>query len=598
MEFTQFHSLFSVMLRNITEILRPDTFSDSFDVWDEHVLPGALLSDEACPKGDGVCILAMIDDAVPLLHPRLTAATEDGRVVSRIASAWLMGAGHDARIGRQAPTGREIYGTDIDALLETDAPGCGLDEERIMRGGGLWDARRGPLHVGGRPHGHGAAVIDLLTGMDPRDPKALKRPVIAVGLPPEITRDTEGTFSPWFLYTAMLFILRRAAWIDAKMRSHGHTGPPPPLVVNISYGVTAGSKDGYDMVARFLERLSKRGAIPEDEELGEARTSVGEVRVVLPMGNHRLGRLRARLRPGRSVFLQVPPGDGSPNFVEIWGAPGIPAEPLEFAITPPGGPEMAIPRGDTRGWIKEPPTPPEGPPAFRIYKSVQQASEEPVGGPTREVVTLALPPTEPHGDGMVDGTGTPGLWRIRSTGSGDIDVHVQRDDVVPGYGDPRLQSRLWSPGYEVRGPDGRPIEEDRDDDETIRRGGTVNTFAAVRSDRLVRAAGRLDRPAGRIAPYSGLADAHTAPSDREAWGDGAAVADMSASLRGICARGHAAGAVGRASGTSLAAPQIARAIADALAAGRPITDDVLNPPAPVHALDDRATEPPLGSKVQ
>ena len=142
---------------------------------------------------------------------------------------------------------------------------------------------------------------------------------------------------------------------------------------------------------------------------------------------------------------------------------------------------------------------------MRAYKSVHAASDR-ADGAAREVLTLALPPTEPAEAGTIDGTGRPGLWRVRAAEGGPpLDVFVQRDDVVLGFGAVRrVQSRLWDESYVPLAPDGRPVETDEAAGRLgaggpIRRAGSVNAYAAVRGAALVRVGGRLAGRGGRGA---------------------------------------------------------------------------------------------------
>lgn len=545
--------------------------SPKFDGWDAPFLDPAVLNGAERP-----CILAVIDDSIPLLHPLLTRQVGEGPR-SRIAAAWIMGAPRTARFGRTLQIGREVRGTQIDRWLAERGP-AGLDEEAVLRREGLWDASRGPRHAGGRAHAHGAAVAGLLAGYAPDDPAGGARPVIAVALPPEITRDTEGTFAPWFLHAALVFVMRRAAALAPMLR---HLGPPsagpPPLVVNLSYGVSAGSKDGFGAVPTLLRAFETGEGLPP--MLRADRDALGPVRFVLPMGNHRRDRLRARLAPGSPegapaedapaesvVHWVLPPADATPSFLEIWGPSGTPPAPVRIAITPPGGSEIVVPDPGA-SWIKALTL--GGPRlVIRAYKSIRPASWTPdVDGRAREVLTIALPPTEPHAPPLEDGMGRPGAWRVRSLSDVPLDLHVQRDDAIAGYGGGR-QSSLVDGRYEPKGPDGRyPFEgpdgqpEPRPSRFGVTEEGTVNAYAAGEA---MLGAGAL-RGDGAPAFYSALGGKGISPERRPLRGDASAVADRSGNLPGVPVIGALAGARGRASGTSMAAPQVARALADHLA---------------------------------
>ena len=567
-EIARIRRQFRAVERQPSLILRDDTLGGRDAVGWEDAPEGEFLSAAAMPSaGDPFCILGMIDDSIAPLHPALTVTAPAG-LASRIAAAWMMGASRSAEIGRALSIGREIRGVDIDPLLAQAA--AGTDENSIMRAAGLHDAARGPLHAGGRRGGHGAAVAGLMAGNVPEDPVGRERPLIAVSLPPEVTRSTDGTFLPWFVHAGLIFILRRAAALVRALEGEDPVRPlRPPLVVNLSYGVMAGRKDGHGELPRLMQAVAEGRNLPAP--LARDRARIGEMRIVLPMGNHRLSRLRARLAPrscpdGARVWWEVPPDDSSPNYLEIWASEGD--DPLPLAITPPGGPEIEVPPGASDGWAREITL--DGDHLLLVYRGMRTApGGGRAGGPPRRVVTLALPPTAPDRAVRRDARGHPGLWAIRSLTDAPLDLFVQRDDALDGFDTGRRQSRLWHPDYVVRKDDGRLREIDHPTDTCpIRREGTANAYATTNGDAVVRAAARIGSPRGP-APYSGLGGDGIAPTSgnpaRRAEGDRGAISDRSPIRPGIPAAGAHAGASVHISGTSAAAPQVARVLATELA---------------------------------
>ena len=542
-------AIYAELRENLSAYLRADTLAGEGP--DPPEAP--FLHPDAAPEpGGGACVVGVIDDAIPLAHPRLTVRAGAGAPArSRIASVWMMGAAH----GGGARFGREWRGTQIDALLARHAvPGAGVDEEALYRSAGIWDAARGPLHGGGRRTAHGAAVADLAAGMDAADPAARGRPVIAACLPPEVTRDTSGTFAPWFVLLGTLHVLDRARRLAEALGR-----PPLPVVINLSYGVTAGAKDGGGLVEGFQRLVAERGV-----------EGVGPVRFVLPMGNHRLGRLRARLPEGGGTLTwHAPHDDATPSFVELHGPPGeAPRGPLAFVLTPPGQPPQRaeLPHGTAAELTLR------GRHVARAYCGLTRAPD----GRLREALTIAIPAT----DEDAEPRGPAGGWRL-TVARGPFDAYVQRDDAVPGFGGGARQVRFTGTGPK----EGRVLEE-----------GTVNAWATVGPPWQVAASGALprrpegppwgpDAPAaggeapGALAPYSAFPVGVHAEDD-PALKDGArAVTDRSPARRGVPAAGAFAGAHIRAAGTSVAAPQVARVIADALARGR-AAGKPIRPPAP------------------
>ena len=558
-------AVFADLRENLAAFLRADTLNPAASAPGED--DGAFLHPEAAPRPGPACVVGVIDDAIPLALERLAVRGSDGALRSRIASAWMMGA--PAGPG-EVRFGREWRGPAIDALLNgRRVPGAGIDEEAVYRGAGLWRAARGPLHAGGRRAAHGAAVADLAAGADPDDRAARQRPIVAACLPPEVTRDTSGTFAAWFVLLGTLHVLDRARRLAAALGR-----PPLPVVVNLSYGVTAGAKDGSGLVEGFQRLVAERGV-----------AGVGPVRFVLPMGNHRQGRLRARLTDGATLRWQVPPDDATPSFVELRGPPlGAPPDPMTFALAPPGATpfETRLPHGTASELTLG------GTHAARAYSGLARTPD----GRFREVLTIALPPTdEAAGPG-----GRPGAWSLTVRGAGPFDAQVQRDDAVPGFGGGARQVRLVDDVWRSVDERGRAIHFDGPEDGPVLREGTVNAWATAGAPWQLAASAaypaRGEGPPwagagpgagaaspGDLAPYSAL-PAGVRAADHLALAEGArAVADLSPCTRGVPASGAFAGARLRVSGTSVAAPQVARALADALARGESPTAPIC-PPAP------------------
>ena len=543
-------AVYAELRENLSAYLRADTLPEGGVPGPEEA---AFLHPDAAPDEGPACVVGVIDDAIPLAHPRFTVRAGPGAPArSRIASIWMMGA---AAGGGGVAFGREWRGTEIDGLLARHAAtGAGIDEEALYRSAGVWRAARGPLHAGGRRAAHGAAVADLAAGTDPADPGARARPVIAACLPPEVTRDTSGTFAPWFVLLGTLHILDRARRLAEALGR-----PPLPVAINLSYGLTAGSKDGGGLVEGFQRIVAEEGV-----------EGVGAVRFVLPMGNHRLGRLRARLPEGGGTLAwRAPPDDATPSFVELHGPPAEAAPgPLGFALTPPGGApwRAELPHGTAAELTLR------GRHLARAYCGLTRAPD----GRLREVLTIAIPAT----DEDAEPRGSAGDWSLSVT-RGPFDAYVQRDDAVPGFGGGARQVR-----FAAAGPQGG----------SVLREGTVNAWATGDPPWQVAASGALpERPGGPpwargappaggeapgpLAPYSAFPVGVHGEDDPVLMAGARAVTDRSPARRGVPAAGAFAGTRLRVSGTSAAAPQVTRALADALARGRAPSGPI-RPPAP------------------
>lgn len=235
--------------------------------------------------------------AIPFAHRLLTTASGH----SRVAAIWLQDA--PARDRRDdIAFGQELRGTMIDELRAQSGD--------IYRRWGLIEpgGRRAASWL--RAGSHGAAVAALAAGFDPADLAGLSHPLIAVSLPDFCVADTSGSFSALFIQAAVVFVIARARALAAEISRAAGRKVRPPLVVNLSIGLTAGARDGSSLIAALQDAIS---ATPE--------AGLGPVHFTLPTGNSRQAQARAILPPGQGIGWLLPPDDRTPRAVEFWGPP-------------------------------------------------------------------------------------------------------------------------------------------------------------------------------------------------------------------------------------------------------------------------------------
>jgi hypothetical protein len=491
----------------------------------------AFLDPAAHPADPGqAAIVAVIDHAIPFAHPLLR--TVSGH--SRVAAIWLMEAEAIAR-RPDIPFGRELRGTEIDALRDPGDPDAAYRVCGLMQPGRCMSMAAAASH--------GAAVAALAAGHDPTDPAGRNHPLVAVSLPRVALAETSGSLGGLFIQAAVIFVVARARALSREMSQRAGRRLRPALVVNLSLGVTAGADDGSALISYLQDRVS-----------ASARDDLGQVHFVLPTGNNRQDRLRAHLRAGQQIGWQIPPGDPTPNAVEIWAAAGQDAP--RIAIQTPDGACLTLPVGSTgAGRV----TDAQGQELARV---VLQRRRTAAGG--RACLTVIVPPSLPRDDRGA--AAPPGLWLLHLLPgrAPACDLLVHRDDALPGFRGQGKQSRLVDPGYSRRLDDGRwPGGDDPQATGLIRRNGTASTYA--RGLRQIRAGASYAHPAGQISPYTGLLPDGMA-------GDVTAPADRSAAQTGMILPGIRGATRQRLSGTSLSAPQVTRWLAAALAGGAAIPD--------------------------
>ncbi len=514
----------------------------------------------------GAVVTAIIDDALGFAHSRLRVGSEP-----RMEFLWNQD-------GPTRPPPGFNYGLELRKQDTAMAPGmkkqmadntfAGLvDEDEVYRKTRhLRYERLGHKPLAARAS-HGTHVMDVACGADPATISD-KRPLIGVQLPVRTTADTSGGSLARYVLDGIRYILRRTTKV--------------PAVVNVSYGLIAGPHDGSSILERALDQLI------------QLRRAAGlAFAVVLPAGNHFLSRCHARFRTAakaRPMRWRVVPDDPTPSFVELW----LPRNPAGAKVRL----RVRTPTGDVSGWIAEGDT--------WVWQPAGQVLAEviyyvaPAPGISRNMVLVALAPTASDAAGAQ--TSPAGTWTIEVQRHGApcwVDAWIQRDDTAYGYPQRGRQSRFEDEAYERFDERGRELEVDNAIS-YVRREGTINPIATGRHTVTVggmhymdwraarsSAGGPVIRPPGRGAPNPQGPDVM-------------AVSDDSPAYHGILAAGSRSGSRVRMSGTSVAAPQVTRWIADQMANGQPYDRQAVSLFAQAGAAPGYRTEanPPPGAAPQ
>lgn len=529
-------------------VLPPDAVNP-----DPHALDGsdltdpeqAYLDDAALPDPQHGCIIGVIDDAIPFVHERLRLSP----TLSRVAALWVQDAAFDPQgPGHDLPVGRELRGAQIGRWLTQLQSGAVPTEDSIYRLSGVVNMARETTHAAAFAAGHGAAVSLLAAGHAMGDPDARNRPLIGVNLAPRVIADSSGGLAPRVLAASVLFIISRARRLCRLIEARRDLPPNSvrlPVVLNISLGLTAGPRDGCSVIERLLDQVAE---YPSDD--------LGPVNVVLPSGNHRMARLRGVLQAGGTLGWQLPPDDRTVTPLEVWGPvhPERPERPMQIGLSGPG-----LDRAWTAFTDGEQVTHLCDDDGHDIARAYHGTVALPQGG-YRQTVTLVLEPTCP--DRLGQGWIAPGMWHLSlpaDAAPGDHAISLQRDEVLRGFPREARQSRLHDPAYRDRDDTDRAILLDPEGQASnrVQRGDTVNAYATGR--RTLRA-GVVTRREGSVANYNSLIGADHAGDLLVAVDRGVCHAGMS-----ICGRGS--GSFSVMSGSSLAAPQVTRWLAEQLAQG-------------------------------
>ena len=515
------------------------------------------------PDADSA-IVGVIDSAIALSHARFRRI--DGG--TRFLAAWLMNGAW--RSGAAVPFGRELFRTEIDRLMWRATVGGVIDEAAFDRAAGQTQFAD-PL--GDRlletNATHGTHVADLAAGFDLRDGKldeARRRlPIIAVGLPPRTSMGANGNFLEFFAIHAVEYIIDRA---DRIWRACGY-GPDGgfPIVINLSYGLKAGPKDGHMLLEEVIRAATRR-----------AGQTGRPIRVILPAGNDLLseGVAEFDVAGDAPVTLdwRIRPEDHTPNFVEVWSGTiegdggDQPEHPLGAKVAPPFGPQSPADTGRAGQMTTLTDDAEPDKPLARIYcrKHDNLPPSGAADAPWHRVgYYLCTAPTLVE-DRM---RGAPsGRWTIETAGEGRAYAYVQSDQTLTFGSVTGLLSTFDHPEFRAVDEAGRAIDVYSypldgsapvltDLPPPITRRGTLNAIGSHIESRVIGSYRATD---GKPSTFSSAAcsepvgDGRAAPTSLLPGEDGAA-------RFGVLAAGSRSGSAAAMEGTSFSTALATRAVA-------------------------------------
>ncbi len=469
-------------------------------------------------------VMAIIDDAIALGHNLFSSDVNK----TRIKSALVMGTPSSGSAG-----GTVFSQAQLNAMLAQCTTAGLLDEDKFYRLTGQIDTDDTTSSPLARLRSHGTHVAALAAGY-PREEAPDTRPLICATLPPEVTRDVSGRS----LLPDLVYALKFVGKQGKRIRNNG---VPAPLVCNFSYGSYGGPHDGTGDVEQVLENFVSN------------KTQVR--RVILPSGNSYDKDIHACLEfdgngpETKSVALSVPPGDRSVSHVQFW-------LPVSKKRKPAGSPtiEITLPSG-----LKSPPfvASPNSSLSLRneLGQIVAQLSYAYERKPTqRGVITLTIYPT--FSLDTSEPLAGAGRWDVDFTYSDDAKIYawIDRDEDLPGY---RIRGRQMR----FVGGEDAGVSDLR----------TLSGFACGASPIVI---GAINERAQVMSDYSAsgpITQTVNSPNTPRPGPDAAAIGDDSMIRAGVFSAGSRNGAFVRMNGTSVASPQIARIVANGLAADQPAT---------------------------
>lgn len=492
-------------------------------------------------------IVGVIDEGIAFAHALFR---EPGGATTRVEHFWnqdepIVGAS----IGADAPAdlgyGLELSKASIDHLLQDCTHAGCVEEEELYR-------RAGNRQVANSV-AHGTHVMSLACGRHPADAVDAPR-IICVQLARRAQLDTSRCSLAVHVLDALRFILARAAAIAAVSKADGI-----PVVVNFSYAPFAGPHEGSSILEQAIDELIDCWGVDKDERL---------LSVVLPSGNGLLSRCHARLALGayqaQTLRWRVQADDATPSFMQIWLPPfeeGKPAQEVEIEVQPPGGEgsprvvhgQVCTLRSDAG-----------------VVCTIVHADRVELN--RRRSILVAIAPTV-AAFGESKPVAPAGVWKvgIRNAGGAPlngIDAWIQRDDSPYGNAARGRQSYFDDPNYVRRDAVGRDELEDSLAS-YVKRDGTISAIATGRLTAVIGGLRRReisDRSKPLTpAPYSARGTAELAASGRRIQKPKALelkISEDSMVLPGKIGAGVRSGSIAAVNGTSVAAPQKTRQIAD------------------------------------
>ena len=481
---------------------------------------GEVAGSDSAPRGNLPVALhfGVIDDGFPFAHSNLLME-QDRPLISSIwdqtGSGPVKANWTSHRVG-DGDFGRLLTRDAIERVLGECRGPRGIDEPKAYAKTGY------RVNQPGVPHGCG--VIHMLAGRSiglPDGSRAESPPVSddvhCVQLPTDGT--LEDTAGGWLGYYALAGIRHIIRSVQQETRRG-----PWRAIINLSYGSIAGPHDGTSM---FEEAIDATCARYHD-------TRTGKVEIVVAAGNTRGKRIHAqrKIEPGRpgSFRFFTPPDNPRESYLELWipnSRDGQAPSGIEVKVTAPTGAEVMVRAGEAH-LMK--PTPDRAPCAGVAF------SHHVSQGTNGTMFLLLVRPTQ--STDRLD-RAPAGVWNLSVSANDKIEIHgwVERNDMVVHHR--RIQQARF-------------VEDPRD----VRHVNDDMTLSSVAGAKAAVVVGAVRRSDGVIADYCGV-DLRC-PSIKP---DLFSASDASPAMPGVLVPGFFSGATTRMSGTSIAAPRMARWLA-------------------------------------
>lgn len=520
------------------------------------VLQQSVAANPAAPGLPAAVLTAVLDEGIAFAHERFRVGNQ-----TRIVSFWNQD-GHAGPPPPEIPFGTELFANDIDQAVNAAGP----EEDTIYRTIGELSFADPDYKAIAHRRSHGTHVLDLAAGDDPAT-APLARPIIAIQMPELAIADTSDTTLTPYKLLGFIYTLLRAQQLSALLAGN------VPVVVSLSYGTYDGPHDGSGFLENMIDQLTFLCA-----------GSATPTRFVIAAGNHRQARVRAQFgiahRRPKTLHWRLQPDDRAPNLLQIWlpkSGAGLNQCQVHITVTSPTGASISV--DPTNLSAQSPGLPP-------VEFAASYVPETPTQRARIEIRTEPTAPAIPLDRSQP--TVTPGVWLVNVShvagGPFVCDAYIQRNDTLIGRRAMGRQSYFDESSYarheriEIPGNrSGRPKEFDRPPPASdVTRTGTLNGDGTGTESYVIGGYRRTPKHWNPLLPAPG----NPMPAAFTSEGPPAANAprtmpspnwlmpsDDALSCRGVLAAGTRSGVRVAMGGTSVAAPQAARYVADQLAIG-------------------------------
>lgn len=455
------------------------------------------------PRQTSPAVLVVIDGDINPVHDHF----RDASGAPRILAHWLMEApfipGSD-----QVPFGREIRRDEIAAA----SLGC-TEDEALRRLGchSLSNAfsPRGTAQISA----HGTHVLDLAGGTRTGDTDAAllrTAPILAVSLPSNRLLSASGVFLEVFVDQAL-------AWVEQRMNELAGKDWPP-VIINMSYGLAAGPKDGSGHLSRRILAFL---------------TSHPLVQVLMPAGNDGLDEGHAMLVAGGNhakIGWIVSPSDPYSSHAEIWVNGNAPA--ISLVLTSPDGEMLEMPAvADADPHRPVELVSKDKKPVARIYPLGPGITEN------RRGYLMCVGPTRRYDPGQPVAAG--GIWTVELSGAGNASAALYLQSERPLT----PNSLAGHPGrlVQLSGQMARP-----------QRDGTLNALPVGSGAQIIDGLRGSD---GKVVAWSARGDRRALPPIPDGF---PVMAERSPARPHLLAAGYRSGTTALVEGTSFACAAAAR----------------------------------------